>query len=496
MDIKSTMSVFGFGHKECRHIVIDHEGELWLAMMPVAVGGFLTMGMSRLPGALRIEPLENGEYVPFDYTVTEAIWEISAQNGAKYRMAIDSGTHAIRVTGNAPLRLNGVETASFSTTLNTEAGVKISIGAVTYFIVAKRGTYTFDDTWELNKFHSVTPVYEVTPEGGEFELYVFDLPSDTPIPEVTKSLEECASENEAEFSSFVSSLVDVPEEWNDVREKIAYPLWLGHRSFEDGRKVIVKSKYNSTVANARLMSIASLAFRDPVKALDMILSCPAEPIIGVAVQRLLDEGLLNDSRGEIYRAYAALEKMARWWIDERTVDRDGLSFYAYRFESGQERSPEYFKVGEPVIAPDLNAYLIIVSEVLGRLANMEYDDGVGQKWETHARMLLDRLIYELWNGEAFVGKNTYTGELSKPDASLSKVPLILGRRLPGEIIRKIGIGDVNDEEGLLLAAGLYDAGEEEKAREIALKALEEIRSGTVESPFFGAALLALAHRVL
>ena len=46
VDIKSTMSTFGFGHKECRHIIIDHEGELWLAMMPVAVGGFLTMGMS------------------------------------------------------------------------------------------------------------------------------------------------------------------------------------------------------------------------------------------------------------------------------------------------------------------------------------------------------------------------------------------------------------------------------------------------------------------
>lgn len=496
MDIKSTMSKYGFGHKECRHIIIDHDGELWLAMMPVAVGGFLTMGMSRLPGSLRVEPLENGEYVPYDYTSTEALIEIATQNGAKYKMAIDSQTNAIRVTGNAALRLNGVETASFATTLNAENGVKISIGAVSYFIVAKKGTYTFDDTWELSKFHSVTPVYEITPDAGEFELYIYDLPSDTPIPEITKSLEECVSENEAEFSAFIDSLVDVPAEWNDVKEKIAYPLWLGHRSFEDGRKVIVKSKYNSTVANARLMSIASMAFKDPVKALDMILSCPAEPIIGIAVERLLNENLLNDSRGEIYRAYAALEKMARYWINERTVDKDGLSFYAYRFESGLARSPEYFKVGEPVITPDLNAYLIIVSEVLGKLANMEYDDGVGQKWEAHSKALLKSLVYELWNGEAFVGKNAYTGELSGPDEKLSAIPVVLGKRLPQDIISKIEIGEINNEEDLLLVSGIYDAGEQDKAKEITLKALETIRSGIVECPFFGASLLALAHKVL
>lgn len=496
MDIKSTMPLYGFGHKECRHIIIDHEGELWLAMMPVAVGGFLTMGMSRLPGSLRFEPLENGELVPYDYTATEALLEVSTKNGAKYKLAIDSQTQAIRITGNASLRLNGVETASFATTLNAEEGVKISIGAVTYFIVAKQGTYTFDDTWERAKFHSVTPVYEVTPEDGQIELYVYDLPSDTPIPEITKTLEECAAENEAEFKAFVDSLVDVPEEWNDVKEKIAYPLWLGHRTFEDGRKVIVKSKYNSTVANARLMSIASMAFKDPVKALDMILSCPAEPIIGVAVKRLIDEGLLNDSRGEIYRAYEALEKLARYWINERTVDKDGLSFYAYRFESGQERSPEYFKVGEPVLAPDLNAYLIIVSEVLGKLANMEYDDGVGQKWAAHAEALLKRLVYELWNGDGFVGKNAYTGDLSDSDKKLSAVPLILGSRLPADIISMIPVDDVGDEEGLLVVAGLYDAGEREKAIAITTKALEALRSGMVESPFYGASLLALAHKVL
>ena len=149
-----------------------------------------------------------------------------------------------------------------------------------------------------------------------------------------------------------------------------------------------------------------------------------------------------------------------------------------------------------MIAPDLNAYLIIVSEVLGTLANMEYDDGVGQKWEAYSKALLQRLVYELWDGEGFVGKNAYTGELSGPDEKLSAVPVILGNRLPQDIIDRIGFGEIENEESFLLAAGLYDAGKKDEARAIALKALEDLRSGTVECPFYGASLLALAHKVL
>ena len=127
---------------------------------------------------------------------------------------------------------------------------------------------------------------------------------------------------------------------------------------------------------------------------------------------------------------------------------------------------------------------------------MEYDDGVGQKWAAHAEALLKRLVYELWNGDGFVGKNAYTGDLSDSDKKLSAVPLILGSRLPADIISMIPVDDVGDEEGLLVVAGLYDAGEREKAIAITTKALEALRSGMVESPFYGASLLALAHKVL
>ena len=502
MDIKSTMSEFGFGHRSSRHIIVEHDGELWLTMAPVAVGGFLPMGATTLPGTLKIEPLENGAPAAFTYTATEALLELTAKSGAKVKFAIDKDTQAIRVAGSGAFRLNGVGAAAFVTTLATPDGIKISAGAANYFIVAKKGKISFDDTWILNQFHSVTPVLDVEPEDGGFELYLYDLPADTDVPKITKTLDECAAETAAEFDAFIGTLVDVPAEWDDVKKSIAYPVWLCHRVLGGDCEVIVENKRNSKNTGAVLMSIASMAFKDAKKAIEMILAYPVElpPVAGIAVARLLDEGMINDARGIIFKVYSALETIARKCVNERTIGGEGLSYYAYRFESGQDKSPEFFMAGEPVLAPDLNAYLVIAGEMAGKLANMEYDIGMGQKWEAYARALKTQLIAELWNGEEFVGKNAYTDELSGPDAFLSLIPIVLGSRLPDDIIKKLA-AKINEEAidsslGLLLVGGLYDAGEKAAAKELIRKALADVRSDGVACPFYGASLLAMAHKVM
>jgi hypothetical protein len=496
------MSKFGFGHRKSRHIIIDHGGELWLKMAPVAVGGFLPMGATALPGTLRVEPLEDGKAVPFTYTATEGLLELSTEKDAKVKFSINKEAKALMITGNTALRLNGVSSASHVTTLNTDDGIIIGAGTTRYFIAAKKGKMSFDDSWIVNQFHSVTPVLDVEPVDGAFELYAFDLPADTDIPAVTKNLDACAADNSAEFKAFIDTLVDIPAEYSDIKEQIAYPIWLCHRDMEGGAEVLVTNKHDAVRTNSWLMSIASMAFKDAKKAIGMLLAFPVElpPIAGIAAARLIEDNLLCDSRGEIFKVYEALEIAARKCVKERTVDKDGLSYYAYRSETGRERSPAFFKVGEPVLAPDLNAYLIIVSEVLGKLANMEYDAGHGQKWEGRAKALLSKLIAELWDGDSFIGKNAYTGEVSEPDEFLSLVPIVLGKRLPQEIIGKLAAKitpDVTDSAvGLLLAGGLFDAGEKDAARKIAQQALESVRKNGLHCPFYGSSLLALAHKVL
>ena len=504
MDISSAMSTFGFGHRNSTQVVIDHDGELWCAIAPTAAVGGLHTTASGLPGMLRIEPLVDGEYKPFTYTATEALLEITAENGTILKMAMDKEAQAIRFTGNAALRLNGVENILHSTiTLKTQDGVVTTIGRGNrYLITAKKGTISVDDGWNYKIFTSVTPVLTVEPEAGEIELFVFDLPADRETPQMTKSFEACVTENSADFQAFLGEIVDIPPEWKDVKEKIAYPIWLCHRMLNESSEVIVENKCYSAYSDATLMAIASMAFKDAKKAIDMILAYPLEfpPVAGVAAARLIKENMLNDARGDIFRVYASLETFLRKCIKERTVDREGLIACMYRFENGIDELPAYFSVGEPVFTPDINAYLIVAGEVMGKLAHMEYDTGAGRKWEEYAKELKAVFLAKLWDGEDFVGRNAYTGEASSPDSFLSLIPIILGSRLPSEIVSKL-VTRIDEESadsavGLLLAGGLYDAGEESSAKEIAIEALNSARRESLECPFYGASLLALAHKVL
>ena len=502
MDIKPIMTRFGFGHRETNHIIIERDGELWLAGAPMVVGGFLNMGGSGLPGTMKIEPLANGEPVAFTYTATEAFLELTTEKGAKVRFAIDKEAKAIRITGDTAIRLNSIKDAPGTSGLNKLEGTVVSAGGFRYLFAAGKGKISCDTSWMIHKRHGVAPVVYVDPEDGSFDLYAFDLPDDTDAPAITKTLDECAAENAADFQTFISGLADMPAEWDGLKSKLAYPLWLCHRVLDGQNEVVVQNKYNSRYTTNVLMSVASMAFKDAAKAVNMILACPMDlpPAAAAAVARLYEDNMLNDSRGEIYRIYHALEAVARKCVKERTADEDGLAFYAYRFESGLERPPEFFKAGEPVLAPDLNAYLILAAEMMGKLTHLEYDVAAGRKWEAYAKRLKALLIAELWDGEDFVGKNAYSGEASGPDKFLSLVPIILGSRLPEEIIRKLTAKFDQDVAGsavgLMLVGGLFDAGEEAAAKEIALNALKRTEAEGVACPFYAAALIALAHKVL
>ena len=127
-------------------------------------------------------------------------------------------------------------------------------------------------------------------------------------------------------------------------------------------------------------------------------------------------------------------------------------------------------------------------------------DNTAIYWETRAKSMTERLVAELWNGEDFIGKNAYTGEVSGVDDFLSLVPIILGNRLPEDVFRKLAskieTRTVNNSAGLPLVCALYDAGETAAAKDIAAQIIADARSGGIRKSFYGAALLALAHKVL
>ena len=130
------------------------------------------------------------------------------------------------------------------------------------------------------------------------------------------------------------------------------------------------------------------------------------------------------------------------------------------------------------------------------------------------------MIKNFWNGERFIALVNKTHEVVATDSILYYMPLVLGHRLPQEIIDKMAddlsregefltnyglaserlssenfrlggscCGGIWAPVNLMILYGLYDAGKEQLAKKIALRYCTAIKDGgfaMVMDPFAGA----------
>jgi hypothetical protein len=166
----------------------------------------------------------------------------------------------------------------------------------------------------------------------------------------------------------------------------------------------------------------------------------------------------------------SLARMATWWFKWRDTDSDGLPEYAYPGEPGYDFGfrPEN---GCSIASPDLTSYLIVLCGVLARSIRPD-----AAKWAELERALTDKLIRLLWDGDKFTPRESGTYKrISLPDDFICYIPVILGKRLPEDVTKKLVKSIFENKpwrrkNGIPLAAllifGLRELGEYELAREI------------------------------
>ena len=149
--------------------------------------------------------------------------------------------------------------------------------------------------------------------------------------------------------------------------------------------------------------------------------------------------------------YAGLSRWARWFDAYRDDGGDGLPCYESAEECGLEDNPIF--AARPVAAlPDLSAFLALLEEKLGDLAEMTGRAGEAADWYARSRARIGRMIAAFWNGKRFIGRVPGTGEVLESESLLFYRPLVLGRRLPAEIIDAMA-DDLSEGNGFLTPAG-------------------------------------------
>ena len=161
------------------------------------------------------------------------------------------------------------------------------------------------------------------------------------------------------------------------------------------------------------------------------------PFQGVALKWLMENrdlsGIPTDEKKALYDA------MARWtnyFFRFRDQDGDGVWENLSMWETGWEDAV-YFYVGFPLASPDMNAYTVIMMDALAMLGKeIGLPAAECEAWTARADALTEKIIRMLWNGERWVCRNVRTGAVADSLSLPMFAALILGKRLPQEIIDK------------------------------------------------------------
>jgi hypothetical protein len=142
--------------------------------------------------------------------------------------------------------------------------------------------------------------------------------------------------------------------------------------------------------------------------------------------------LVHESLGEpelLAWALPRLEALQRWWETRSDLNCDGLSEYLHRFSSGLDDSP-LFDRGVPAETPDLNAYLAVADDRLGRVAACLGRPTAAAAFHARAEGRVARLVSRRWDARR--GRFQAVGPGGEVDilTPFALMPLLTGRLGP------------------------------------------------------------------
>ena len=139
---------------------------------------------------------------------------------------------------------------------------------------------------------------------------------------------------------------------------------------------------------------------------------------------------------EAGRMYPKMVAWANYWLKNRTVGNGSDAIFVNStHESGWDDS-SLFRDGFPAEDPCASTFLVLLMECIAILAKKSGSYGDNHDaWMARAKKLTDTIVKEYWDGERFTSK--VKGKHVDAHSLACYQPIILGKRLPQEIIDKV-----------------------------------------------------------
>jgi len=156
------------------------------------------------------------------------------------------------------------------------------------------------------------------------------------------------------------------------------------------------------------------------------------PLLAWAAWKLYQTSGDREFLDEIYEP---IVRWNAWWFEKNDLDGDGLCEYRHPFSSGLDDSPLWDE-GMPVCAPDLNTYLCLQQESLGRIAAVLGLEAEAARWTSAADRTAGRMLDQLWDEQAGLFRALREGSPIRVRTPFSLFPLLTGR-LPAPIVERL-----------------------------------------------------------
>src|SRR5512143_3609004 len=164
------------------------------------------------------------------------------------------------------------------------------------------------------------------------------------------------------------------------------------------------------------------------------------PLLAWAAWKLYE---VDHDREFLNEIYEPIVRWNDWWFEQNDSDGNGLCEYHHPYSSGLDDSP-LWDDGVPVGSPDLNTYLCLQQEALGRIAGVLGLREEAQRWAQRADEQARRMLRLRWDGDAGLFWATRNNARVDVRTPFNLFPLITGR-MPPEVVARL-VHHLTDED--------------------------------------------------
>ncbi len=415
-----------------------------------------------------MQPMKGDTPVSFTEVTSPALLRLEAETG-HVEICI-AEPKLIRVRGQGVgLRLTRQATPSregwvYDTAFRVGQG-RWSINAratlMQYMLTALKGELIIEAPWS-GLYDEYIQADFVPGDDGVFECAIEEYASSWQPRAYDESFNACVGLVETEYQTWEDQQPDLPDDLSEARRMASYVNWscvvAPEGRLQRPTMYMSKNWMDNVWSWDHCFNALSLAYRNPELAWDQFMAlfdaqdehgalpdyindvgivwnfCKP-PIHGWTLRRLMERtDFITDDH--LTRIYEPLCHWTNWWLTYRDSDGDGLPEYNHGNDSGWDNATVFAR-GVPVEAPDVTAFLVYQMDVLADVTRRLGQDADADRWRHQADELLGRMLTAFWRDDHFVARHAFSHEPIESESLLLYLPILLGSRLPDDVIRHL-----------------------------------------------------------